>query len=97
MCLHSVLDTKDGINGSEVCQGNFGSNCFKLADTQHILQGDMYNNIKQKILRLRRKHEYKMRLIQQIRQDLKYKQQQCDIEQAEMVFNKTPRYKGQKI
>ena len=35
MCLHSGLDTKDGINGSEVCQGNFGSNCFKLANTHN--------------------------------------------------------------
>ena len=55
------------------------------------------SNIKEKIQRLRAKNEYRMRLIEQIRQDLRHKQQQSDIEHAESVFNKSPQYKGQKI
>lgn len=55
------------------------------------------DDIKEKIQRLRAKNEYRMRLIEQIRQDLQHKQQQSDIEHAESVFNKSPQYKGQKI
>lgn len=54
------------------------------------------DDIKEKIQRLRAKNEYRMRLIQQIRQDLQYKKQQSDIEYAESVFNKSPKYAGQK-
>ena len=57
----------------------------------------MNDDIKEKIQRLRAKNERRMRLIQQIRQDLQYKKQQSDIEYAESVFNKSPQYKGQKF
>ena len=55
------------------------------------------DDIKEKIQRLRAKNERRMRLIQQIRQELQYKKQQSDIEYAESVFNKSPQYEGQKF
>lgn len=55
------------------------------------------NKLAEKIRQLRVTNDFRMRFIQQVRQDLKYKQQQDDIEHAESVFNKSPQYKGQKI
>lgn len=48
------------------------------------------NKLAEKIRQLRVTNDFRMRFIQQVRQDLKYKQQQDDIEHAESVFNKSP-------
>jgi hypothetical protein len=53
--------------------------------------------LKIKIHQLRSQKEYKLKLIRAIRRDNAYKRQQEEIERAELVFNKTPKYEGQKI
>ena len=57
----------------------------------------MKTEIQDKIRRMREKNQYRLKLIRDIRANLQHKREQQAIEKAEMVFNKTPRYVGQKI
>ena len=57
----------------------------------------MKTEIQDKIRRMREKNQYRLKLIHDIRVSLKHKREQQAIESAEMLFNKTPKYVGQKI
>ena len=57
----------------------------------------MKTEIQDKIRRMREKNQYRLKLIHDIRTNLQHKKEQHAIESAEMVFNKTPKYVGQKI